>query len=189
MGAKPGVLRLQNGPRLLPRRSEGRFVATWRTPPRGRYILLFAKTENGGVKGADPWGAATVSVDGSQAVPLLYMASQKIAVIDLGRMWRIKKIAILVRGEGHPGLAGIEIHESAPGRSRRGPVSSRRRLAAAPLPRRRNPLAAAAPRRTLGNACLHNGPGSATLAKGDRRGNVSFDAKGETIASRPSSGS
>ena len=104
------------------------------TPPRGRYILLFAKTENGGVKGADPWGAATVSVDGSQAVPLLYMASQKIAVIDLGRMWRIKKIAILVRGEGHPGLAGIEIHESTPARSRRGPVSSRRRLAAAPLP-------------------------------------------------------
>ena len=94
---------------------KGAFVATWKTPPRGRYILLFARTESEDAKGADPWGAATVSVDGSQAVPLHFMTSQKVAVLDLGRTWRIQKIRILVRGDGHPGLAGIEIHESPPG--------------------------------------------------------------------------
>jgi hypothetical protein len=46
---------------------------------------------------------------------MLFMASQKVAIVDLGRTWRIRKITIVIRGEGHPGLAGIEIHESVPG--------------------------------------------------------------------------
>ena len=96
--------------------SRGAFAARWAKPPTGRYILLFARTMSGGGKGSDPWGTATISVNGGKAVPLLGMACQMVAVIDLGQFASIQSVAISINGQWHPGLAGIEIHEGIPRR-------------------------------------------------------------------------
>jgi hypothetical protein len=96
--------------------SQGSFIATWAKPPMGRYILIFARTESGGGKGSDAWATATVSVNGGRAMPMLGMACQTVAVIDLGQIASIQRIVISIRNGGqHPGLVGLEIYEGNKG--------------------------------------------------------------------------
>jgi hypothetical protein len=85
----------------------GWFEAAWEPPVRGRRILLIGRTTS---PGADSWGKAKVTVNGTAVVEVKEMSGSKVAVIDLGRTVLLRSIRIDFAGQMHPGLAGLEIH-------------------------------------------------------------------------------
>jgi len=85
----------------------GWFEATWDPPAQGRYILLFGRS---GETDADPWGSATLTLNGSKSHRIEGMTSGRVILIDLGLAVPVKSLRLTIAGRMYPGLAGIEIH-------------------------------------------------------------------------------
>ena len=87
--------------------TRGGFVAVWDKPVLGQYVVIFARPIT---KGADAWGTAAISINDGIAAPLLGMSNQKVAVVALRHAAKIQKLAIVINGAQHPGIAKVEIH-------------------------------------------------------------------------------
>ncbi len=85
----------------------GWFEARWSPPVRGRYLVLFGRTST---PGADPWGAATMAVNGGKPVPIPPFSGSHVLVADFGASVSIRALRLAIQGRTYPGLAAIEIH-------------------------------------------------------------------------------
>ncbi len=92
----------------------GWFNATWAPPAHGRYVLIFAR---GGAPGGNPWGRASLVLNGTTSQRLDDVASGKVVIVDLGLNVPVKSLRLMIRGTTYPGLAAIEVHpEKAAGK-------------------------------------------------------------------------
>ncbi|MBL7139362.1 MAG: hypothetical protein ISS74_00470 [Planctomycetes bacterium] len=85
----------------------GWFEATWDPPAHGRYILLFGRS---GETDADPWGQATLTLNGSKPHRIDGMTSGRVVIVDLGLVVPVRSLRLSIAGTMYPGLAGIDIH-------------------------------------------------------------------------------
>lgn len=103
-GARTDAAWSLNGP-------EGWFLARWDAAPRGRYLLLFARS---GTADSDSWGAATISVNGATPQKVDGMTSGRVLIVDLGIVVPVSSVRLAITGMTYPGLSGIEIHPDSP---------------------------------------------------------------------------
>jgi len=85
----------------------GWFYATWDPPAHGRYVLLFAR---GGPAGGNPWGRASLVLNGTTSHRLDNVAAGSVIIVDLGLNVPVKSLRLTIRGTTYPGLAGVEVH-------------------------------------------------------------------------------
>ncbi|HUU10335.1 MAG TPA: hypothetical protein VM431_07310 [Phycisphaerae bacterium] len=90
---------------------EGWFLARWDPAPRGRYLLLFARS---GTADGDSWGPATIAVNGATPQKVDGMTSGRVLIVDLGIVVPISSVRLTIKGTTYPGLSGIEIHPDPP---------------------------------------------------------------------------
>jgi hypothetical protein len=101
-GFRAGTSWMLNGP-------AGSLEAKWEDSIRGRYVLLFV---NAGQPGKDPWGEATMTVNGAKVVALKGVSAGHVVLVDFGGALFIRSLRIDIRGQGTPGIAGVEVHQT-----------------------------------------------------------------------------
>jgi len=85
----------------------GWIEAKWNPSVKGRYLFLFSSSDP---LGTDPWGDATLSINGGAAMKVDGVKGDCVIMIDLGQMQSIGALKVEIKAGGYPGLAGIEIH-------------------------------------------------------------------------------
>jgi hypothetical protein len=85
----------------------GWIEAKWNPSVKGRYILLFSSSAP---LGTDPWGDATISVNGGAAMKADGVKGDCVVMVDLGKTQIIGSLKVEIKAGGYPGLAGLEVH-------------------------------------------------------------------------------
>jgi hypothetical protein len=93
----------------------GWLEATWEEPVKGRYVLVFANAAGPGPAQPlkNPWGDATLTVNGGKPLALKGVSDGSVVLVDFGGAMYLRSLRIDVKGQGAPGIACIEVHVSS----------------------------------------------------------------------------